>query len=131
MILGSIAASFFEGTDIRTYMHEDLQYTYTLKDLMAYSSDLTGQLFWVIALRRYARMSKITRCSCQWYIDLIVVDLIYVVFSNPMLIEKSKLIMMAVATVIFLIIYYLEYISLWHSNWVSKRKDTHGKLKKL
>lgn len=122
MIAGSLLSGLFENVVIRPYLYHDQQYTYNLKDLISYSADLVGQLMWVIALRRYAKFNKLVRCSCQWYIDLIVVDLVYVMFSNPCVIEGAKLIMMGAATVIFIIIYYIEYISLWHFNWWSKIK---------
>lgn len=107
---------------IRTYKMPDGLYDYTLADMVQYSGQLIAELFLFWVARLKVRNEKLPRCACQWAIDLVVTDLVYVLFSNPATWNSSKLIMMGIATVAFGVFYWLDYIKLWHFYWVDSIK---------
>lgn len=114
---------------IRNYTVRGEAYTQTVGDLVYYLSIDVCLLFWAISIRHKSRFEKLTRCVMQLAIDFFFWDIIFLCFSNPYEWDNSKLKIYSCSVLTFLIIYYFEYLSLWHYLWVSKVKDLYANFK--
>lgn len=77
-------------------------------------------IYW--AARIKFRNDNLIRHVLQWYIDLSLADMLFLILGNPYIWEPNKLVTMGVATLMFITAYYFEYVALWHWNWVDKVK---------
>lgn len=115
---------------VRTYEEIDGNiYEYTAGQMILYAGQLVGELLLFWGVRIKLKHEKLPRSVAQWAIDMVVVDLVYVLFSNPYKWNNSKLMSMGIATLMFITVYYFEYISLWHYTWITKIKNIYAKFK--
>lgn len=120
--VGTGLVSPFFTQVFRVYETSEGLFDYTIGDLIYYlGQSLAAMLFFWFA-RIKVKHSKLPRCMTQWVIDLSTIEIIYELYSNPYVWNKSKLIMYSIATGIFIVVYYFDYISLWHQYWVDKIK---------
>lgn len=95
---------------------------YTYAAMFDFVTQNIGNLFLFWLARTNFKFNKLPRCVAQFYIDLEVTDMCYNLFGNPYKWELPKLYLYGIAFLIFLLIYYFEYISLWHYLWLDKFK---------
>lgn len=122
----SYVSHYFSGV-VRVYESEGMLFDYTYADMAFYLSQAMGWLLVCWVARIKSRHEKLTRCVCQYGIDLVVVDMAYIIFSNPYEWNKQKIIMNVIATGLFVLVYYLEYISLWYYNYLNKIKNVFNR----
>lgn len=127
-IVGTSISDLLTGV-LRNYTVRGEVYSQTIGDLVSYLSGDLCLLFWAIAIRHKARFEKLTRCVMQLAIDYIIWDIIFLCYYNPYVWSVSKLKMYILSTITFLIIYYLEYLSLAQYYWVQKVKDMYANFK--
>lgn len=130
LIIGTSICDEFTKV-LRHYEVRGEKYTQTVGDLIYYLSIDLAILLLAISIRSRFRFEKLVRSIMQLLIDYLVVDMVFLLRTNPYVWNKSKISIFMWASIAFVIVYYFTYIALWHHYWVEKFKIFyHGKFKR-
>lgn len=121
MILGLTFCGFLTNV-IRLYTVRGEHYTQTVGDLVYYMAIDFCLLTWAVSIRKKCTGEKLTRHIMQLATDYFIWDMLFLLMRNPYEWDKSKLLVYGCSTVTWVVIYYLEYVSLVRFNLVDKIK---------